>query len=470
MYSATGERMRSAAWRISLWGALWFACGTAVVFLGLHHLIASDLEQRDDVWLEGEVQTISDTLKTTPKGEHYADVAKERAELAGDEVPEPSGQRKSTFFVETTTDGAVSVWTGDVDEKSVVREVIQAKIATGALFNIPVPGHGAPYRVAWRALPDGGRIYLGLSERDERHTLEVLGQWFLIWGLINVLLGSSILFAITRGTLRHVRNMTLTASRIGEANLAERVPVSERHDEVAELAINLNRMLDRVERGVGQLRTITGALAHDLRSPLTAIRARLEMAATERGDSEAVVAAIEELDRLNEMLTQSLDVAEAQAGALRIDRRLIDLAELLEMMVELYQPSMQERGLSLQWSSTKSIEVSADRGLVHRLLANLFENEVKHVPAGHKVFVSLRRESEMAVVTVEDDGLGLPDNLMSEVFLRGVKGEGSKGYGLGLAFIEAVATAHGGWARAGNRPEGGACLRVALPAAPAATR
>src|ERR1035438_4857396 len=109
-------------------------------------------------------------------------------------------------------------------------------------------------------------------------------------------------------------------------------------------------MLDRIENSIHQLHTITDSLAHDLRSPLTAIRGKLEMslsAPTQSEQVEPIVAAIEELDRLTEFLNQSLDVAEAKADALRLTRSEVDLDELIRVMIDLYEPSMSEKGFQV---------------------------------------------------------------------------------------------------------------------------
>jgi len=127
------------------------------------------------------------------------------------------------------------------------------------------------------ATEDGSHIYLGLSERDELRVLWNLRlRFFLLWVLI-VLLGFGIVFLTTRRMLSHVRRITEAASRIGHSDLHARVPTTKRSDEVSHLALTLNRMLDRIESSVHQLHTITDSLAHDLRSPLTAIRGKLEM-------------------------------------------------------------------------------------------------------------------------------------------------------------------------------------------------
>ena len=187
--------------------------------------------------------------------------------------------------------------------------------------DIRVRGFSIPFRVASISMEGGGRVYLGLSERDELRVLRKLRQRFFYLWLSIVLLGFAIVFFTSRRTLRHVRGITEAASRIGQTDLKTRVPTTRRNDEIAQLALTLNRMLDRIENTVHQLHTITDSLAHDLRSPLTAIRGKLETSLDAVHDPEpadAIASAIDELDRLADFLNKSLDVAEARADALRL--------------------------------------------------------------------------------------------------------------------------------------------------------
>jgi signal transduction histidine kinase len=217
---------------------------------------------------------------------------------------------------------------------------------------------------------------------------------------------------------------------------------------------------------MNQLHTITDSLAHDLRSPLTAIRAKLEtsLSADTSGEQlEPLVSAIDELDRLTDFLNKSLDVAEAKADALRLAPSEIDLDELLRVMTDLYEPSMSEKGLRIQLCSSVSVKISADSALIHRMIANLFDNELNHLPASRMVTIRLAAEPHNAILIVEDDGPGFASEIRLRMFERGVKGRNSKGHGLGLTFVEAVARAHGGSVTASNRPEGGAQLTIKLP-------
>jgi signal transduction histidine kinase len=182
-------------------------------------------------------------------------------------------------------------------------------------------------------------------------------------------------------------------------------------------------------------------------------------------ESESIVSAIEDMDRLTDFLNKSLDVAEAKANALRLNRVSIDLDEILRVMIDLYEPGMSEKGLRVQLSSAGALEINADAALIHRMMANLFDNELKHLPPSCTVTISLRASEDAAVLVLEDNGPGFDSEIGAHIFERRVKGRNSNGHGLGLAFVEAVVHAHGGTVEAQNRREGGARLSIMLPCA-----
>jgi signal transduction histidine kinase len=465
--------MHSAAWRISLWATVAFAFGTLLVFVFIEQFVANDIQRRSDAWLSGEVEVLGDVAERTPNDALYGRVVSEVAELASKEVPnrQPSETpaNDAVFFLQTGQDGALKLWVGDGDGHVNLRAIQSTRILTDRPTDIRVQGFAIPYRVATTTIDDGTHIYLGLSERDELRVLrKLLGRFFLMW-LSLVLLGFAIVFYTTRRTLVHVREISEAASRIGQhSDLTARVPTSRRHDEMAQLALTLNRMLDRIEVSMHQLHTITDSLAHDLRSPLTAIRGKLETSLSGSRDSEGtepIVAAIDELDRLTDFLNKSLDVAEAKAHALRLAPSEIDLDELLRAMIDLYEPSMTEQGLRVRLESTGPLKVLADAGLIHRMIANLFDNELKHLPSGCTITVELHPSNGDAALVFRDNGKGFDQEIQSDLLERRIKGKDSSGHGLGLAFVDAVVRAHGGSVAASNAETGGAIISIVLPVA-----
>ena len=475
MSSETGKApIRSAAWRISLWATLAFAVGTTVVFVFLHSFVADDIQRRSDAWLSGEVETLGDVVEHTPKDDLYDRVVSEFAELASREVPNrlPSESEpdNEVFFLQAGADGALKLWVGQGDGEAFLKSIRTIELSPDRPADLHVPDSATPFRVASVRIGDGSQIYLGLSERDELRVLWNLRQRFMVLWLLIVLLGFGTVYLATSRMLRHVRNITEAASRIGHSDLTARVPTNKRNDEVSRLAETINGMLDRIESSMHQLHTITDSLAHDLRSPLTAIRGKLEMSLSNTADgeqTEQLVSAIDELDRLADFLNKSLDVAEARADALRLTRTSINMGELLRTMIALYEPSMSERGLHVNLHASQTAQIDGDEALIHRMVANLLDNELKHSAQNCCLNIDLLCENSNAVLSLEDNGPGFDADVLQNLFERRVKRKGSDGHGLGLAFVDAVARAHGGSVAASNRESGGALITVTLPLAPA---
>lgn len=466
----TRSLIHSEAWGISLWATLAFAIGSLLVFWGLQSFVAKDIQRRSDTWLSGEVDVLGDVAGRTPKDRLYDKVVGEIAELASREVPNrdrSSGSGSdSVFFLQLGTTGDDALWVGTEDRASAVAAIRSVPARGYSPYDVRIKGFATPFRVATVKIADGSHIYLGLSERDELRVLRNLRLRFLTLWLVIVLLGFLVVFYATWRMLRRVDNIAFVASHIGRADLSSRVPAPKGRGEVGRLARTLNQMLDHIEATVGQLHTITDALAHDLRSPLTAIRGKLEAAllpGASTDPTERIVSAIEELDRLCNFLNTTLDVSEAKADALRVSRAEIDLASLVGAIADFFEPSFSERGCSLQVRNMEPIHISADAALLHRVIANLLDNEVKHLPPSRTVWVSVRAAHEVALLIIEDDGPGFDSDVLPHLFERRVKGKTSRGHGLGLAFVQAVVRVHGGAVEAANREGGGIRITVSLP-------
>ena len=225
-------------------------------------------------------------------------------------------------------------------------------------------------------------------------------------------------------------------------------------------------MLDRIQTSVSQLRAVTDAVAHDLKSPVTSIRGNLE-AALSQGENDklrdSIGQAIEGLDRVSQLLNTTLDLAEAEAGALKIDRKAIDLSDLVIQLIDLYQPAMAERRHDLSVDIAGHVTVDADATLINRAISNLLENELVHLPAPCRIRISLHAHDGAAELMLEDNGPGFPPDISARAFERFVKGKHSPGHGLGLAFVDAIVQSHGGSIKIADRPQGGAVISVSLP-------
>ena len=299
----------------------------------------------------------------------------------------------------------------------------------------------------------------------------------LAWAaLLTMALGVAGGLLMTRNMLRRVEVVNRTSARIIHGDLTQRVPLNGSGDEFDQLATNLNAMLDRIERLMLGMRQVTDNIAHDLRTPLARLRARLEVTLLQRPDAarygEALRETVVEADRLLGTFNALLSIAEAEAGSRRESMSVVDLAEIARSVAELYEPVADEKGLALEVAGDPAIPVHGDRHLLSQAIANLLDNALKYTPAG-KVALSARRSGDMAQVEVADSGPGVPADRREAVFDRFVRLEGSRstpGNGLGLSLVRAVARLHGGDVRLeDNEPGLKAVLTLPLADAQALT-
>ena len=307
--------------------------------------------------------------------------------------------------------------------------------------------------------------------------LERFRELFLLI-LVPVLLaalGGGLLFA--RRALAPVRDLAVTAQRVAATGqLGERVPTSGSGDELDDLAQLVNRMLARVEALVDGMRATLDDAAHDLRTPLTRLRAGAERALLDgpEAHADALSDAVEETDSVLAILDAVMDVAEAEAGTLALRRAPTDLAALVAQVVDVYGLVAEEKGVALLWeppeaSTPEALVASVDAARVRQAVANLVDNALKYTPLAGTVRVSLAPEAgdpPGAVITVEDDGPGIAAGDRPRIWDRLFRGDASRserGLGLGLSVVRAVAEAHGGSAEMEPASGGGSRFRLRLP-------
>lgn len=463
----------TAAWRISIWTTLAFAIGTALAFSLVYHLVAEGIRNRSDAWLSGEVEVLAQVSADTPRDHLYSRIVGEVAELATREIPDErnaQGQSLNSviFLEQDSLHEEAPIWVGPNSKDAFLKSIGETNLVPGVPQSLVVDGWLTPFRLV--VTNQGSRtIYLGLSDLGANHVLRLLTHRFLLLWAGTVLMGFMISFASAHRTLSRVERISEAVSRISSKDLSKRLPEPGSSDEISRLAKTFNGMLNRLESSVRELRLVTDSVAHDLKSPVTSIRGTLESLLSDEPNAqwrESICEAIEGLDRLLGLVNTSLDVAEAQAGALSLELRVVNLSETINQLVDLYQPAMTERHHELTVSIEGEVVVDADIHLLHRVISNLLENELAHLPPGGHIAVQLLSQQGFAQLTVEDDGPGFPPDVMERAFERFVKDKHSHGYGLGLALVNAIVHAHGGIVKIRNRATGGASICVRLPMKP----
>lgn len=330
--------------------------------------------------------------------------------------------------------------------------------------------------VASARLRDGKLLQVGKGLQDRNDVLEHFRDTLLGTIIPVVLIGFTGGAFLAHRALRPIRNLTGVArSIVDTGRFDSRVPGGEGDKELNELVALFNRMLEKIEILIEDMKEALDNVAHDLRTPVTRLRGVAEAALRSEGNDEsrreALADCLEESDRVMSTLDTLMDVSEAESGAMKLSLENIDLGALIGEVSEIYEYVAAEKGITLAAHAPEDLHLVADRSRLRQVLANLVDNAVKYTPAGGRVDVETSKGKSHAVLLVKDTGVGIPVHEAPRIWerlYRGDKSRSQRGLGLGLSLVKAVVEAHGGRVEATPNPGGGSVFSVHLPLPPSA--
>jgi signal transduction histidine kinase len=368
--------------------------------------------------------------------------------------------------------GAVEYWLIDADGHRLAGDLPAPTVDDGwSSVRIADGQPGSEGRahllVLTRRLSDGSRLSVG----DDLARVEAVRDAVLrtlAWvGAGTAFIGLFAGVLATRSALTRMAALSSTVDQVAAGALDARAPVRHARapDDIDRLALAFNAMLQRIVELVGSVRRVSTDVAHDLRTPLTQLRQRIEQArlATEpEVRSAAFDAAEEKLDDVMRTFDAILRLAEIEVGTARARFAPVDLAKLVDDVVDAYQPDVEAADRRLCIVRLDAATIRGDRDLLKQALANLIENSQRHTPTGTRIRVSSVVKPAAIEITVSDDGPGIPLEARTgllEPFARLDRSRSTSGAGLGLSIVAAVARLHGGRVELGDAGPG---LKVVL--------
>jgi hypothetical protein len=313
---------------------------------------------------------------------------------------------------------------------------------------------------------DGGALIIAADRSDrekvDRALLVVLGGGFA--AVVMLAIGAA--WAVSTVTRKRLGAIDRTARAIIDGDFSRRIPRDESGSEFDRASATLNRMLDRIAALMENLRQVSSDVAHDLRTPLTRLRNRLEDAKAVTSDvagRAGIEAAIGQADELLEIFAGLLRISEIEAMGVRRGFAQVDLSKLLTDLIDTYRTDAEASEHRLAAAIEPAVAIPGDERLLAQLTSNLLDNALHHTPPGTAVTVTLRASQDQAMLTVGDNGPGVAEADRTRIFQRFSRGEASRstdGYGLGLALVHAIAEAHHGTARLLDGP--GFAIEVTL--------
>jgi signal transduction histidine kinase len=456
--------------RLSAWYATVFVLGTVALVVVTYTLIANALAQRDH-----------DIIRATLR--EYAS----RYELGGlpalqraVQLEERTGPEERMF---------VRVLGPDADALFVRMPQGWGAYAQEDLGDGGGGGAGgsrehdtrAVLEVASARLSDGTILQVGKSNEVR---VALLRQFQIVVGFVSAIaltIGVVGGLVLTRSTVQPIYDLTTAVGRIIRTGRTDmRVPeragihaetAATRGDAVDELTAQFNAMLDRINGLIGAMGQSLDNVAHDLRTPIARLRGIAERALQSNDPAEAREAladCLEESDRILSILNTLMDISEAETGVLPLRRAPVDLGSLLAEVTELYEDVADTKRVTVTLDRSADVTVDGDRDRLRQVFANLLDNAIKYTPAGGQVRITVGREGNRAVMTVQDTGAGISAEHLPRIWERLYRADASRserGLGLGLSLVKAFVEAHGGTVEAQSEPGRGSTFTVRLPSA-----
>ena len=431
--------LRTSTFRLAALYLILFAVSVAALLGYVYLNTAVLLQEQTDYTIQAEVQALSDQYQLRGLSGILDTVQRRSADDTGSVylLAAPTGQR-----IAGNLDDLPTV---PKDDSSWIEFPLQ--VQKGAVRE----NHVA--RAFYTVLPGGFKLIVGRDVESLRQFASIIRQTIFYALAIALVLGLGGGLLMSRNFLRRVDAITDASRTIMAGNMSGRMPVSGSNDELDRLALALNEMLEQIESLMGAMKEVSSNVAHDLKTPLTRIKARVEAALRSGNEADyraALENTVDESDRLLDTFNALLSIARAEAGQARSGLVAVDAGELIADVAELYEPMAEDEGGTLTSSSAPGLMVLGDRQLLAQALTNLLDNALKYGARNGEtpdITVTGTLEDDKVVITVADHGPGIPPEdrgRVTERFVRLDESRSKPGNGLGLSLVSGVMKLHKG--------------------------
>ena len=450
--------------RLTFWYALIFALSSILILVIFYQRVAYIAMVGVDNELTEELFEFTDMFTDTDFDHVTREMVREAVSEDTDKIffrlISDSGKVLATTNMET--------WGGIKVSPDFVRMAITEN--KPILHTIEIPGDRHNVRSIYGLIGPSILMEIGQSLEDNEEYLNIFKTLAFLLVLPVFFFAALMGWIMAKKALSDVDEVSHIAGEISEGAYERRVVVKNHTVEIDQLANTFNKMVDRLQRVIQEMREINDNIAHDLRSPLTRIRGAAEMTLmgepSQADSEEMAVSIIEECDNLINMINTMLDIAETEAGVGELNVESVDMSTLILDACGLYNSIAREKHITLYTRVPEKVHYQGDKSKMQRLIANLLDNAIKYTPAQGTVTVALEDSDKKIVIRFADTGIGMPLSEIPRIFDRFYRGDASRsesGTGLGLSLAKAIAEAFGGSISVESTVHKGSTFTVILP-------
>jgi len=445
-----------------MWYAVFFVLGSASLLFVTYFFLSSALQSKDRESVQAELAELVSAYNT------------EGLQAVDREVfRNYRFRKKNPFFIRVVENSnqTLKIYYSHIWDEFDLKQLNKLVLRQDVIW-VSLPAIGDDFELAATAmqLHDGRWLQVGISSEERKATLHrfraTLTMALLPLTLLGIIGGS----LLAMRSLRPVRHIVQTVQYILSGRMEARVIRTQAGDELDDLARLFNEMLDKIRALIDSFKESLDNVAHDLRTPMTRLRSVAEKALQESTDlkqsQDALSDCIEESDRILSMLTMLMDISEAETGALKLHRRLLNISSLIARVVDMYEPVAEEKQVRLIVKAPAELNIKCDGNRLSQALANILDNAVKYSPAGGRVTINVFQDKGELCIQINDTGPGIPSEDLPKIWDRLFRSDTArtqKGLGLGLSFVKAICEAHKGRVSAKSEKGKGSIFCITLP-------
>jgi len=449
--------------RLTLLYSLMFIFMALVIFFYIYTVLTRDLNARVEEELVGDAKEIVLIFEETGLEKATDEII---LEVEGDDL-------KTNFYRIFSPEHKLLAAT-DLQYWTHLAKRPEQSPAVGekSYESLSVTGHEFKVHSVYYGMQGGYLLQVGFEPVENGNLFRLLYESFAVAFVALLFVGTFFSFLISKQSLKGLDRLRSSVEQVGRGELFHPVKVGREGIEIETLILSFNKAQGQTQALVEELRNVSDNIAHDLRSPVTRIRGIAETSLTSQQSlssyQESLGNIIEDCDTLVSMINTMLEIAQSDAGTVKIESASVDISQMIHDVTDIFRPLAEENNIRLSIElQPEALSVTGDRSRLQRAVANLLDNALKYTPGGGEVTLSASRDNSNICIAVQDTGLGITEEDQKQLFKRFFRADPSRttpGSGLGLSLAKSIVSLHRGRVQVISSLGTGSCFQIVLPA------